>query len=98
MFNNRNNSKNRSILEKVDLEYPGFSDEVMRLDIQQLEKRIANYAKELEDSENHKAENQLLNNAKEQYEELRAPYKDVKKAISLKTKFLVHLIRERGGM
>lgn len=88
----------KSLLEKVDNEHPGFADEVSGLSVQQLEKRIADYQKSLEDSEQHKAANDVLQTAKAQVKELNAPYAEVRKAISLKTRFLVQLVREKGGV
>lgn len=89
--------KPKTLLEKVDVEYPGFAEEVLGLNVQQLDKRIADMQKELEKSEQHKAENQDLRDTSASLEQLRGPYKDVKKAVGLKTKFLVSLIREKGG-
>ena len=88
----------KSLTETVQSEYPEFADEVLALNVEQLEKRIANYQKELADSEEHKANNEVLKSVKAQYDELKGPYEDVKKAVKLKTKYLVSLIREKGGM
>lgn len=89
--------KPKTLLEKVDVEFPGFAEEVLSANVPQLEKRISDMQKALEDSEQHKAQNQDLKDASAELENLRGPYKDVKKAVGLKTKFLVSLIREKGG-
>lgn len=90
----------QTVLEKKVFKLPGgkeFKEEVDRLSIPQLEARIANMQKQLEDSEKHKEENVPLQNAKAEVKELSGPYNDVKKAVKTKTKYIIALIREKGG-
>lgn len=87
-------------LEKKVNKLPGgveFKEEVDRLSVPQLEARITNMQKQLEESEEHKEANVKLNNAKAEVKELSGPYNDVKKAVKVKTKYIIALIREKGG-
>lgn len=83
--------------QKVEKELPEFSAEVAGLDVQAMKNRIAGYAKELEDSETHKEENQDLIDAQAEVSLLTGPYKDVRKAVRMKTRYLLGLIKEKGG-
>ena len=87
----------KSVREKVEKDYPEFSTEVAGLSIDELNSKLASLAKGLEDSENHKDDNEDLNNAKALASELAAPYRDVKKAVQLKSKYVIALLREKGG-
>lgn len=87
----------KTFREKLDEAFPGFADEADTLNVQQLDKKISDMQKELQDSEQHKAENEDLRSAKFEYDELRGPYTDVKKAVGTKTQYLVKLVREKGG-
>lgn len=74
-----------------------FKDEVDRLSVQQLESRITNYQKQLDESREHKNNNEVLNNIKAEKATIEAPYRDVENAIKIKTKYLIELIKEKGG-
>jgi hypothetical protein len=93
----RPKSQPKTLREKTEKEFPDFVKEVDGLNIQEMEKRISNYAKELEDSEQHKEDNQALKDAHAEVTELAGPYKDVKKAVKVKTRYLIASIREKGG-
>ena len=83
--------------QKVEKELPEFTAEVAGLDVQAIKNRIANYAKELEDSEQHKENNQELADAQAEVTTLAGPYKDVRKAVRMKTRYLLGLMKEKGG-
>lgn len=74
-----------------------FMEEVMGLTVAQLEARITTYQKELDESEEHKKNNEALKEAKGEVAVIEGPYKDVKKAVQVKTKYLIELIKEKGG-
>lgn len=87
-------------LEKKLFKLPGgreFSDEVIRLSIPQLEARISSLQKQLDESEEHMKNNEALNQIKAEKKELEGPYRDVRSAVKLKTKYLIELIKEKGG-
>ncbi|NJO48297.1 MAG: hypothetical protein HC840_01115 [Leptolyngbyaceae cyanobacterium RM2_2_4] len=74
-----------------------FEGEVLGLSVEQLKNRIAQMQKDLDESEEHKKDNQALADAKSEVAMIEGPYNDVKKAVKVKTKFLIELIKEKGG-
>ena len=86
-------------LEKKVYALPGgkeFIDEMLRLNPQQLEARISNMQKHLEESEEHRENNGPLKRAKDEVKELSGPYNGVRKAVKLKTKFIIATLKEKG--
>ncbi len=82
---------------KVQKEMPEFALEVAKLDVQALKNRIATYARELSESEDQKENDDDLKSAILQAKEMGAPYRDVKKAVATKTRYLLGLIKDKGG-
>jgi hypothetical protein len=82
---------------KVQKQYPDFVDMVDSMTVDQLEDRLNIYAKEQEKVKKAKEADMDLKNAKELASELGAPYADAKKAIDLKTSYIISLIGEKGG-
>ena len=74
-----------------------FIETVDSLSTEQLEARITQMQKDLEESEIHREENTVLNDLKEQVSMISGPYNDVKKAVKTKTSYIIALIKERGG-
>src|SRR5258708_7792475 len=89
----------KSLQEKVDEKYPQYSGEVMGLGVPQLDQRIAELRKTLDDAAQFQEEKngEAMKSLAAQLKDLRADYGDVKKAVALKTKYLVSLVREKGG-
>jgi len=83
--------------EKFRKEFPEFVNEVDRLDVQALKNRIAGFAKALSESEEAKQNDEALQTAKAELKELGAPYRDVKKDVASKTKYLLQQIESKGG-
>lgn len=81
---------------KVQKNYPDFANEVEKLDASALKARIVGLQQALEESEAHKEANEVLTAARAEVKELSGPYRDVKKAVALKTKYIIDLIKERG--
>lgn len=93
-------SRDIETIRKKAFKLPGgeqFLEEVAGLDVETLEKRISGYQKSLEESEEHKEENTALQNARNELSSLVGPYNDIKKAIKVKTSYLIALIKEKGG-
>lgn len=82
---------------KVQKEFPEFTSEVAGLDVQALKNRIATYARELSESEDCKDNDEELKNTQSELKELNAPYREVKKAVATKTRYLLSMIKEKGG-
>lgn len=86
-------------LEGKVFKLPGgkeFKEEVDTLSAQALEARITRMQKDLDESEEHKKENRALQQAKDEVAELNGPYSDFKKAIQVKTKYIIELLKEKG--
>ncbi len=91
-------SKNKVSLEdKIRKDNPEFADEVNRLDVQALDKRLSDLAKGAEDVEDAKEADEGLEQARAQVNELAAPYRDAKKAIRLKMRYIIAIVKEKGG-
>jgi hypothetical protein len=99
MAKGRKSSGPKSLQEKVDDKYPQYSAEVMGLSVPQLDQRIAELQKTLEDAVQFQEEKngEAMKSLAAQLKDLRADLSEVKKAVSLKTKYLVSLVREKGG-
>lgn len=89
----------KSLQEKVDDKYPQYSAEVMGLSVPQLDQRIATLQKTLEDAVQFQEEKngEALKSLAAQLKDLKADLGDVRKAVALKTKYLVSLVKEKGG-
>lgn len=87
----------KTIQEKVEAEFPEFVESIMGLSVEELNARITQYTKNLDESEEHRKANETLRNLKDQVAEINGPYNDVKKAINLKTKYIIELVKEKGG-
>ncbi len=59
--------------------------------------RLAHYAKEAEAVEDAKEADEELEQAKESAAQLAAPYRDAKKAIRLKSRYIISLLKEKGA-
>lgn len=90
-------AKEKNIRLTVQKQFPEFPEVVDGLSVDELEKRLATYTKEAEAVEQAKKRDGALNTAKDQVSEYSAPYKDAKKAINLKVKYIIQLIGEKGG-
>lgn len=82
--------------EKCEKAYPEFVEEVYNLTSEALKARIVSLQQGLEESEAHKEANDTLKEARAQVTELNGPYLDVRKAVRLKTSYLIELLREKG--
>jgi hypothetical protein len=87
----------KTIQELVQGEYPEFANEVAGLSADQLNNRLATLAKNLEESETAKEDDEALEQAKAEASELAAPYRDAKKALRAKSKYVISLLKEKGA-
>lgn len=87
----------QTIEDKVNKKFPDFAVEVAGSSIEALEKRLSNYAKATSDWEQKKEEDDALNELKDQVSEMNAVYADPIKELKLKSRYLTHLIKEKGG-
>ena len=87
----------KSVSKQIQENYPEFEAEVSGLSIDQLNNKLAALAKGLEESEAAKEDDEELNKTHALASELGAPYRDVKKAVKLKTKYVIGLLRDKGA-
>lgn len=90
------NSKELSIKEKCQKDYPEFTDQVDGLSVQEIEKNIIRYANYREETELEKQKDLDLQKAKEEVKELSAPYNETLKALKLKMAYLYLLAGEKS--
>lgn len=87
----------KSLQEKVQEDMPEFAAEVASLSVQDLNNRLATLAKGSEENEQAQEDDEDLEKARAEASELAAPYRDAKKAIRLRSRYVISLIREKGG-
>jgi hypothetical protein len=87
----------KSLEEKVQSEFPEFVETVMGLNVQELEKRLSDYAKNRHEVQESKKNDEALKEIASQKSEMEAPYRDALNAIELKSKYIIKLIEEKGG-
>lgn len=87
----------KSVRETVEKNYPEFAEELNGATTDQLNSRLATLAKGLEESEQAKEVDDELEKARLLASELSAPYRDVKKAVQLKSKYVIGLLRDKGA-
>lgn len=87
----------KSVKEQVQEKHKEFASEVDGLSDAALRARIVSLQQALAESEQHKEENEALIQARAEVTELSGPYNDVKKAVKLKTRYILTLIEEKGG-
>lgn len=87
----------KSLEEKMQEEQPEFAGEVAGLSVDQLNGRLAEQAKAAEWNEQAKEDDEDLAEKQAAASEAGAPYRDAKKAIRLRSRYLIKLIQEKGG-
>ncbi len=87
----------KSLQQKVQEKMPEFASEVAALSVQDLNNRLAALAKAAEWNETKKEEDEELSAAQAEAAELSAPYRDAKKELRTKSKYVIALIQEKGG-
>ena len=88
----------KNVNEIVQKEMPEFAGEVAGLSVEQLDARLAQLAKDAEATDEAKDADQELAEAREAAKQMAAPYREAKAAIGLKSKYIVGLIKEKGGV
>lgn len=87
----------KSLQEKVREEYPEFAESCDSLSSGDLDLRLAELAKHAEDVENSKEADEGLKQLQAEATQAAAPYRDAKKAIKLKNRYIIGMLKERGG-
>lgn len=84
----------RSIEETCQKEMPEFVAEVSGLDLAALNTRLAGYAKDVEAVQDASEADEELERTREQLNQLSAPYREAKKALKLKIRYIISLTKE----
>lgn len=90
--------------QKKDLEtlvqenYPDFYKEVQTVETDHLNTRLATLSKGREEVLESKENDEALEDAKEQVAAMTGPYRDALKAIGLKSKYIIKLLKDRGAV
>ena len=87
----------KNIKEVVQGKYPEFTDVVDGMGLIELEAMLSKYAKEAEKVSDAMEADEALESAKEEASRLAGPYRDAKKAIRLKSRYLIASIKDKGG-
>lgn len=89
-----NREKLEESLDKVDSR---ARQDLDSLNVAELEARVNVYAKGHEENDDAQEADEELEKAKAEARELGAPYRDLRKALKLKSKYAILLIKEKGG-
>jgi hypothetical protein len=87
----------KTVFEKMTKENPEFVDACASLSPAQLDERLAQLAKDSQAIQDAKEADEELAGLKEQVSLAAAPYREAKNAISLKVKYVISLLKEKGG-
>lgn len=92
--------ENLTFEQKMEKEFPEFTDSVNTMNLQKMELELARYTKELQDSEEAKKAAKELETVKTHLYELEkvfGPFKDFKRDVNKKIKYLIKVSRSKGG-
>lgn len=87
----------KDIKKVVEKEYPDFVDAVSGMALQELEARLGTLNKHRVTTQNAKDADEKLEEIKQIKSELEGPYNDTIKAVDLQSKYVVMLIKDKGG-
>jgi uncharacterized small protein (DUF1192 family) len=86
-----------SVEQKCQKEHPEFCGEVAGLSVEELNSRIAEITKGISEAEDKLKGNEEVESLRNALSEILGPLRDAKKAAKLKTKYIISLIKEKGG-
>lgn len=91
-------AKKKTFREVVEEQHQDWVSSVQSLTTDQLDKRLLDLAKYEQELHAFKESDEKLAQAQDLAKELNAPHKENMKANKLKQKYLVMLIKDKGGM
>lgn len=83
--------------QKVETDYPEFADTVRGLSVEELNVRISTYAKQLNEITESLKASEPIKAAREELNNMIAPFREGKKEASTKIRYIVGLIKSKGG-
>ena len=87
----------KSLRDIIRDDHEAFFHEVERLSVADLDRRLNGLAKHAEEIDEAKENNPDLKEAREELNKIAGPFRDAKKTNKLKTKYVIQLIKEKGG-
>lgn len=87
----------KSLRDTIQESHEAFAQEVDRMSVADLDRRLNLLAKHGEEIDEEKENNEGLKEAREALNQISGPFRDAKKANKLKTKYVIQLIKEKGG-
>ena len=98
MGNQENKSiKEEAIKTKAQTDFPEFTDAVDKASLEDLEKKLLEYAKYREQTVMAQKSDEGLEKAKNTVKELNAPYNETLNALKIKTAYVNILIEEKAA-
>lgn len=85
------------VKREVEKKYNSFVEETNGMSVSDLNARLNKLVKDNDDIQTAMDDNQKITDAKELLKELKGPYTDGIKENKLKIKYLIELIKEKGG-
>lgn len=89
--------KGKTLEEKVQAEFPEFVATVERMQVPELNARLSEYAKHSDEVSEAKKDCEPLIQKRAEVAELAGPFNDAQKAIKMKSKYIIDLIKAKGG-
>lgn len=86
----------KTIKQQVQEEMPEFADSCNSLSADELNGRLAECAKAAENVQEAQENDEELAQAKESAKQMGAGYRDAKKAVRLKSRYLIAVLKDRG--
>lgn len=87
----------KSVQEQVQKEFPEFEAEVAGLSVEELNERLSTLAKHIAANEEAQEQDEELAASRAEASELAAPYRDARKMLRLKSRYLAALAIEKGS-
>lgn len=89
--------REKTFAEKMQGSDPEFCDDVAGLNVAQLEARLSLYAKQAQVNDEAKAADPDLTKAKADVRDFGSTYRETASLLKKKNKYIVQLIRDKGG-
>jgi hypothetical protein len=92
-------SKRKAVMEKLNKKLPeSFQDDVKVADEKTLRDKIVSISKSVEDLDEEKKNDAKLNALKEQLKDINGGYKDARKDLTDRLKYIILTLEERGKL
>lgn len=86
----------KDLAAQIKEAFPEFYDSIHSGTSEELDVTLAKFAKHLQEVSESKSADEKLEEAKKLVAFLSEPYRDAKKALQLKSRYIISILRERG--